>query len=75
MDVKDKDKDAFIGSKEFVSYMMMTQTKDKLFHHLNKSTKSTFYFLILDTMKVTQVYKVHTDSYMLFCIKKFDSYW
>ena len=31
---KDKDKDAFIGLKEFVSHMMMTQTKDKLFHPL-----------------------------------------
>ena len=28
-----KDKDAFIGPKEFVSHMMMTQTKDKLFHY------------------------------------------
>ena len=28
-----KDEDAFIGPKEFVSHMMMTQTKDKLFHH------------------------------------------
>ena len=29
---KDKEKDAFIGSREFVLHMMMTQTKDKLFH-------------------------------------------
>ena len=28
---KDKDKDVFIGPKKFVSHMMMTQTKDKLF--------------------------------------------
>ena len=27
-------KDAFIGPKEFVSHIMMKQTKDKLFHHL-----------------------------------------
>ena len=33
--VKDKDKDAFIGLKELVSHMVMIQTKDKLFHHLN----------------------------------------
>ena len=31
---KDKDKDEFIGPKEFVSHLMMTQTKDKLFHQL-----------------------------------------
>ena len=32
---KDKDKDAFIGPKEFVLHMIMTQTKDKfLFHQL-----------------------------------------
>ena len=31
---KDKDKDAFIGPKEFASHLMMTQTKDKLFHQL-----------------------------------------
>ena len=30
--LKDKEEDAFIGPKEFVLYMMMTQTKDKLFH-------------------------------------------
>ena len=29
---KDKEEDAFIGPKEFVLYVMMTQTKDKLFH-------------------------------------------
>ena len=29
---KDKDKDVFIGPKEFVSHMMMTQTKDRLYH-------------------------------------------
>ena len=35
--VKDKDKDdkdVFIGQKEFVSHMMMTQTKDRLYHQL-----------------------------------------
>ena len=31
---KDKDKDVFIGPKEFVSHMMMTQTKDRLYHQL-----------------------------------------
>ena len=31
---KDKDKDAFIGPKEFVSQLMMIQTNDKLFHQL-----------------------------------------
>ena len=31
---KNKDKNAFIGPKEFVSHIMMTQTKDKLFHNL-----------------------------------------
>ena len=31
---KDKDKDVFIGPKEFVSHIMMTQTEDKLFHQL-----------------------------------------
>ena len=67
---KDKDKDVFIGPKEFVSHMMMTQTKDRLYHQL-----STFYLLILSTMKVIQAYQVHTGSYMLFGIKKFDSYW
>ena len=30
----DKDKDAFIGPKEFVLHMMMTQIKDKLFQKL-----------------------------------------
>ena len=29
---KDKEEDAFIGPKEFVLHMMMTQTKDSLFH-------------------------------------------
>ena len=29
-----KNKDAFIGSKEFVLHMMITQTTDKLFHRL-----------------------------------------
>ena len=31
---KDKDKDVFIGPKEFVSHMMMTQTKYRLYHQL-----------------------------------------
>ena len=31
---KDKDKDVFIGLKEFVSHMMMTQTKYRLYHQL-----------------------------------------
>ena len=33
---KDKDKDVYIGPKEFVSHMMMTQTKtkDRLYHQL-----------------------------------------
>ena len=31
---KDKDKDVFIGPKEFVSHMMMTQTKYRLHHQL-----------------------------------------
>ena len=31
---KDKDKDVFIVPKEMVLHMMMTQTKDKLFHQL-----------------------------------------
>ena len=30
----DKDKDVFIGPKEFVSHMMMTQTKYRLYHQL-----------------------------------------
>ena len=34
---KDKDKDVFIGPKEFVSHMMMTQTKDRLYHQLKKN--------------------------------------
>ena len=29
-----EDKDIFIGPKEFVSHMMMTQTKDRLYHQL-----------------------------------------
>ena len=33
-DKEDKDKDVFIGPKEFVSHMMMTQTKDRLSHQL-----------------------------------------
>ena len=48
--------------------MMMTQTQDKLFQI--KSIKSTFYILILNTMKVIQVYKIRTHSYMLFGIEK-----
>ena len=31
---KNKDKDVFIGPKEFVSHIMMTQTKDRLYHQL-----------------------------------------
>ena len=31
---EDKDKDVFIGPKEFVSHMMMTQTKYRLYHQL-----------------------------------------
>ena len=31
---KEKDKDAFFGLKEVVSHLMITQTKDKLFHQL-----------------------------------------
>ena len=33
-DKEDKDKDVFIHPKEFVSHMMMTQTKDRLYHQL-----------------------------------------
>ena len=55
---KDKEEDAFIGTKEIVLYMMMTQTQDKLhvFHHANNSTESVaFYILILDKIKIIQV--------------------
>ena len=31
---KDKDKNVFIGPKEFVSHMMMTQTKNRLYRQL-----------------------------------------
>ena len=46
---KDKEEDAFIGLKEFVLYMMMTQTKEINSYPTNEnnSTKSTFYILIL----------------------------
>ena len=33
-EILDKDKDVFIGPKEFVSHMMMTQTKYRLYHQL-----------------------------------------
>ena len=54
----DKDKDAFIGLKEFVSHMMMAQAKDKLFRHKtteNQSIRSTFYVLNLNTMEVIHI--------------------
>ena len=34
-----KDKDVFIDPKEFVSHMMMTQTKDRLYHQLKQIYK------------------------------------
>ena len=52
---KDKEEDAFIGLKEFVLYITMTQKKISYSTNENNSTKSTFNIQILDKMKVIQV--------------------
>ena len=52
--LKDKEKDAFIGP-EGIRFIRDDDTKITYSTNVNNSTKSTFYILILDKMKVLQV--------------------
>ena len=62
---KDKDKDAFIVPKEFVSHMMMTQTKDKLFHHWNQIYKVYTLHSNSKHYEIYKSYKNRTEFYEL----------